>query len=409
MINNKDNLMNFISKCTCSFTTVKYIESILKEKGYVKLEPTKKWNITSNNNYYTILNDSSIIAFKIPSKPLQFNIIISHADTPAFKLKPNGLYSKDNISLFNVMPYGGLLNYGWFDHPMSIAGKIAVRNNNKVITKIIDLEKPMMIIPSVAIHLQANANDNLNINSQDHLQPIIDINNNITLSKILNEKDIIDYELYCYSVFNPTVIGSKNDLLLSPRIDNTTSVYASLHAFLDANSNNINVFATFNHEEIGSMTKEGAESTFLSDILRRISSSLNIDYYSTIQKSVLLSSDNTHAMHPNYREYDDLTGNAKLGKGFTIIYDKNTTNDITLTSKWKDMLDKKRILYQEYTARNDIQGGGTISSIIIKHISIPCVEVGIAQLAMHSSVEVCSFKDIDYLFKAMKAFYLLTK
>ena len=114
-------------------------------------------------------------------------------------------------------------------------------------------------------------------------------------------------------------------------------------------------------------------------------------------------------MHPNYREYDDLTGNAKLGKGFTIIYDKNTTNDITLTSKWKDMLDKKRILYQEYTARNDIQGGGTISSIIIKHISIPCVEVGIAQLAMHSSVEVCSFKDINYLFKAMKAFYLLTK
>lgn len=408
-MNNNQELINFLNECTCSFTTIQKVTDILSTNNFTKLELNSKWNIKPNNNYFTTLSDSSIIAFKIPSNPKKMNIIISHSDTPSIKLKPNGIYETDNITQFNIMPYGGIINYSWLDHPLSLAGKITIEKNNQIKEKIIDTKKPEMIIPSVAIHLQTDANTNLNLNSENHLQPIIDINiKNMNIQKFLNEPNLLDYELYAYSAFTPITIGTKNDILISPRIDNITSVYASLKAFLKTTGNAITVFASFNHEEIGSLTKEGADSTFFKDTIKRLCSSLNIDYYSLISNSIMLSSDNTHASHPNYKEYNDLTGNISLGKGLAITFDKGTTTDLLLTSKWQKALSKNNIKYQYYTSRNDISGGSTISNIITKHLSIPCIEIGIGELAMHSSVEMCSIKDINYLFKAMQIFYLLT-
>ena len=408
-MNNNQELINFLNECTCSFTTIQKVTDILSDNNFAKLELNSKWNIKPNNNYFTTLSDSSIIAFKIPSNPKKMNIIISHSDTPSLKLKPNGIYETNNITQFNIMPYGGIINYSWLDHPLSLAGKITIEKNNQIKEKIIDTKKPEMIIPSVAIHLQTDANTNLNLNSENHLQPIIDINiKNMNIQKFLNEPNLLDYELYAYSAFTPITIGTKNDILISPRIDNITSVYASLKAFLKASGNAITVFASFNHEEIGSLTKEGADSTFFKDTIKRLCSSLNIDYYSLISNSIMLSSDNTHASHPNYKEYNDLTGNISLGKGLAITFDKGTTTDLLLTCKWQKALSKNNIKYQYYTSRNDISGGSTISNIITKHLSIPCIEIGIGELAMHSSVEMCSIKDINYLFKAMQIFYLLT-
>ncbi len=408
-MNNNQELINFLNECTCSFTTIQKVTDILSTNNFTKLELNSKWNIKPNNNYFTTLSDSSIIAFKIPSNPKKMNIIISHSDTPSLKLKPNGIYETNNITQFNIMPYGGIINYSWLDHPLSLAGKITIEKNNQIKEKIIDTKKPEMIIPSVAIHLQTDANTNLNLNSENHLQPIIDINiKNMNIQKFLNEPNLLDYELYAYSAFTPITIGTKNDILISPRIDNITSVYASLKAFLKTTGNAITVFASFNHEEIGSLTKEGADSTFFKDTIKRLCSSLNIDYYSLISNSIMLSSDNTHASHPNYKEYNDLTGNISLGKGLAITFDKGTTTDLLLTSKWQKALSKNNIKYQYYTSRNDISGGSTISNIITKHLSIPCIEIGIGELAMHSSVEMCSIKDINYLFKAMQIFYLLT-
>ena len=408
-MNNNQELINFLNECTCSFTTIQKVTDILSDNNFAKLELNSKWNIKPNNNYFTTLSDSSIIAFKIPSNPKKMNIIISHSDTPSIKLKPNGIYETDNITQFNIMPYGGIINYSWLDHPLSLAGKITIEKNNQIKEKIIDTKKPEMIIPSVAIHLQTDANTNLNLNSENHLQPIIDINiKNMNIQKFLNEPNLLDYELYAYSAFTPITIGTKNDILISPRIDNITSVYASLKAFLKTTGNAITIFASFNHEEIGSLTKEGADSTFFKDTIKRLCTSLNIDYYSLISNSIMLSSDNTHASHPNYKEYNDLTGNISLGKGLAITFDKGTTTDLLLTSKWQKALSKNNIKYQYYTSRNDISGGSTISNIITKHLSIPCIEIGIGELAMHSSVEMCSIKDINYLFKAMQIFYLLT-
>ena len=408
-MNNNQELINFLNECTCSFTTIQKVTDILSDNNFAKLELNSKWNIKPNNNYFTTLSDSSIIAFKIPSNPKKMNIIISHSDTPSIKLKPNGIYETDNITQFNIMPYGGIINYSWLDHPLSLAGKITIEKNHQIEEKIIDTKKPEMIIPSVAIHLQTDANTNLNLNSENHLQPIIDINiKNMNIQKFLNEPNLLDYELYAYSAFTPITIGTKNDILISPRIDNITSVYASLKAFLKTTGNAITIFASFNHEEIGSLTKEGADSTFFKDTIKRLCTSLNIDYYSLISNSIMLSSDNTHASHPNYKEYNDLTGNISLGKGLAITFDKGTTTDLLLTSKWQKALSKNNIKYQYYTSRNDISGGSTISNIITKHLSIPCIEIGIGELAMHSSVEMCSIKDINYLFKAMQIFYLLT-
>ncbi len=402
-----NNLINFIEKGTCSFTCVLNIKEILKYKNFVELNETDNWT-TLPKKFFITRNDSSIIAIELPNEKNNiFSIITSHTDTPSLLLKPNGNYIKENYLKYNIMPYGGLLNYGWLDHPLSLAGRIIINKDNKLITKIVDYKKAMLVVPSVAIHQKTDSNTNLDLNMQIDLQPFLSLTNDKNdWNKILNIKDkVVDYDLFAYNNSKPTIIGINRDILVSPRIDNLTSVYASLCSFIESKSSNIKVFCAFNNEEIGSLTEEGADSNFLLDILKRVAGILNIDIASTMSKSFIISSDNTHAFHPNHQEYADDTGSAKLGDGFTIVKEINSTTNALSSSIIKTICDKNKIKYQDSTAKNDVSGGSTLSGISLRHVSVLSIDVGIAQLSMHSSIETCSLNDVYELYKMMKSFY----
>ena len=405
----KEKLIDFIKEGTSCFTCTRNIEKILKQNGYKKILETSDWKSLSNK-FYIIRDDASIIAFEIPKKIKEsFSIITTHSDTPSLLLKPNGEYIKENYLKCNIMPYGGLLNYGWLDHPLSLSGRVIVKKNNKLISKIIDFKKTMLIVPSVAIHQRSDANSNLDLNMQIDMQPILSLTKNKDIwNKILKKnikEDIVDYELYAYNTTNPVFIGNNSELLISPRIDNLTSVFCALESFLNTKSNNIKVFCSFNNEEIGSLTIEGADSSFLIDILKRVSGYYNIDIAKALSNSFIVSSDNTHAIHPNRSEYADDTGILYLGKGFAIVKEESSTTNSISSSIIKEICKKNKIKYQDATSKNDISGGSTLSGISLRHVSVLSIDVGIPELSMHSSIETCSIKDIIELYKMMSAFY----
>ncbi|MBE6161312.1 MAG: M18 family aminopeptidase [Firmicutes bacterium] len=402
-----ENLIKFIKKGTCSYTCISEIKNVLEENGYKELEEQKEWTL-NDNKYYIIRNDASIIAFEIPKDNANsFKVITTHSDTPSLILKPSGENIKENYLKYNIMPYGGLLNYGWLDHPLSLAGRVVIKKENKLLTKIVDFDKPLAVVPSVAIHQNSNANSSLDLNMQVDLQPIIGLSNNKSdWNKLLKEQvkeEIIDYDLFFYSYEEPRVIN--NNILVSPRIDNLTSVYAGLYSFLNSKSNDIKVYCSFNNEEIGSLTEEGADSTFLIDILKRLANELNIDITRTLANSFVISSDNTHAIHPNHVENADDTGVSYLGDGFTIIKESMSTTNAISSAVIKTICDKNNIKYQDSTSKNDISGGSTLSGISLRHVSVLSIDVGIPQLSMHSSVETCSLIDVYELYKMMKNFY----
>lgn len=406
----KMNLLKMIQESTTAFTCVNYIKAILKEKNFIELDEKEPWDL-KEGNYFVTRNDASLIAFKIPEKKEVFHIITTHCDTPALLLKPKGENIKDKFLKYNIMPYGGLLNYGWLDHPLSLAGRVMIEKENTLKKEIIDFKDTMAVVPSVAIHQNDKANTNLDLNMQIDLQPIflqtekIESWEKLLKKKIKLKKDeqIKDYDFFLYNNTEPNILES--ELLLSPRIDNITSVSASFQSFLESNNKNINVFCTFNNEEIGSLTREGAESNFLLDTLKRIAGNLNLDIASTLAKSFIISSDNTHAVHPNHEEYKDDTGAPYMGSGFAIVKEISSTTDSYFSSILKTICEKKKIKYQDATAKNDLTGGSTLSGLSLRHVSVTSIDIGLPELAMHSSLELCSLKDYYELYKIMLEFY----
>ena len=405
----KKNLIDFIEKSTCSFTCLNEIKKELDNNGYEELCESDKWNL-KGDKFYITRNDASIIAIHLPKKEYNsFSIITTHLDTPSLILKHDGAYIKENYLKYNIMPYGGLLNYGWLDHPLSLAGRVIVKKDNKLLTKIIDFKEPLLIVPSVAIHQKSDSNTDLDLNMQKDLQPILSLTKDSkTWDKILKSKvddEIIDYDLFAYNPEKPVFIGKDKEILASPRIDNLTSVYSSLQSFIETESPNIKVFCSFNNEEIGSLTEEGADSNFLIDVLKRVAAELDIDISSTLANSFIISSDNTHAIHPNHREYADDTGASFLDHGLCIIREINSTTNALSSSIIQTICKENNIKYQLSTSKNDLFDGSTLSSISLRHISVLSIDVGVPQLAMHSSVEVCSISDVYELYKMMKVFY----
>lgn len=407
------DLIDFIKNGTCSFTAIDYLTKRLKEKGYQELTEENTWHL-SNGCYFVTRNDASLIAFQIGKHyKNSFNLITTHSDTPAFTLKPQNEIFENGYLKLNVAPYGGLLNYGWLDRPLSIAGKIIVKENNCFTAQIIDLKKPLLVIPSVAIHQNDKANSKLDLNTQVDLIPIIalkeekDIIKNL-ISNELNypENDILDYDLLLYNTEEPQLIGKEKDILLSPRIDNLTCTFSGFESFCEIqNENNINVFCTFNSEEIGSLTKEGADSNFLLDTLKKIAASLKLDISTSLHNSIVLSADNTHAVHPNHPDLADTTDRIYLNQGVVISKEMVTTTDSLSSSIFKYLCDKANCPYQEFSSRNDIASGSTLAGLSLRHVAVTSIDIGLAQLAMHSSFECIGKDDIYSLYQVFQKFY----
>ncbi len=407
-------LFEFIDKSTCSFTCIDMLKNKLEEMGYTQVYESDKWDLRYGK-YFVIRNDASIIAFNIGKEYKEsFNIICTHSDTPGFYLKPKSEIYENNYLKINVAPYGGILNYGWMDRPLSIAGRVIYKESNVYKKKIIDMKEPICVIPSEAIHQNDTANTNLDLNTQIDLIPIISLDDEKDLIKNVliqhldldSSAEVCDYDLFLHTKDKPMYIGKNNEMILSPRIDDLTCTFASFKSFIENNNdNNINIACILNGEEIGSLTKEGADSSFLMDVLKRICASLELDVSIALHNSLIVSADNSHAVHPNHPNKSDVNNQGFLNKGILIIKEKDTTTDSISSSIFKDICKKSNVPYQNYSSRNDMNTGSTLSGLCIRHVSIDSIDVGLSQLAMHSANEVVGSEDTFYLYKAFKKFF----
>lgn len=404
-------LIDFLNKSVNEYLAVEEIKRILDNAGFEQLEFSQNWNLKNGGNYYVVKDQSSLIAFKMGLKfeNRGFNIVASHLDSPCLKIKQNGIISVKNNTILNTEVYGGPILATWFDRPLSIAGRIIVKENDELVSKIVNVDKDLLIIPSAAIHLKKD----VTTNPQKDLLPIASLTNyesiNALLEKVLgfNKDNIISFDLSVYNKDQAKLVGVNEELLVSPRIDNLECAYTSLQAFINSvNENKVNIYASFNNEEVGSNTKQGADSTILYDVLRRIVKD-EVELNINLANSFLVSADNAHAQHPNYMELSDPTNNVLMNKGIVIKHNSNQryTTDGVSSAVMQMICEKANVPYQHYTNRSDQRGGGTLGAISSSHVSIHSVDIGLAQLAMHSANETAGSLDAEYMIKALEEFY----
>lgn len=413
-------LFQFIENSPSCFHAIETIREKLNDEGFIELVEGRSWQIEKGKKYYVTRNLSSIIAFKIPENDFKnFHIVASHSDSPTFKIKENAEIEVNNKYVkLNTEKYGGMICSTWFDRPLSIAGRILVKEGNLVKTHLVNIDKDLVIIPNLAIHMNRAVNDGYKYNAQIDMLPLYGDNTSkgslmktVAQSVGVEEDSILGTDLFLYNRMRGTKIGANSEYISSPRLDDLECAYASLSAFLsETNSNSASVYCVFDNEEVGSGTKQGADSTLLYDVLRRINMCLGNseeDYYKLIASSFMISADNAHALHPNYSDKSDPTNKVYINDGIVIKYNANQkyTTDAVSASIFKSICDSVNVPYQTFTNRSDILGGSTLGNISNAHVSLNTIDIGLAQLAMHSTYETAGAKDVTYLIDALKAFY----
>ena len=419
-IQHVEELFQFIENSPSCFHAIETIREKLNDEGFIELVEGRSWQIEKGKKYYVTRNLSSIIAFKIPENDFKnFHIVASHSDSPTFKIKENAEIEVNNKYVkLNTEKYGGMICSTWFDRPLSIAGRILVKEGNLVKTHLVNIDKDLVIIPNLAIHMNRSVNDGYKYNAQIDMLPLYGDNTSkgslmktVAQSVGVEEDSILGTDLFLYNRMRGTKIGANSEYISSPRLDDLECAYASLSAFLsETNSNSASVYCVFDNEEVGSGTKQGADSTLLYDVLRRINMCLGNseeDYYKLIASSFMVSADNAHALHPNYSDKSDPTNKVYINDGIVIKYNANQkyTTDAVSASIFKSICDSVNVPYQTFTNRSDILGGSTLGNISNAHVSLNTIDIGLAQLAMHSTYETAGAKDVTYLIEALKAFY----
>ena len=414
-------LMSFIKKAPTPFQTIEEISNILDSNGFIKLNENEKW-INKSGKFYTIRNNSSIIAFTIPNEinDYHYQICSSHSDSPTFKIKNiSEIQGPKNYTKLNVEMYGGAISYSWLDKPLTLAGRVLIKNGNQIKATNLFIDKDLLIIPSLPIHFNRDVNKGYEFNVQIDLCPILLCENekSISLQSIIanylniEKENIVSYDLFLVNRQLPVLIGNDNELLSAPRLDDLEASFVSLKSFIDSqNNNSINVYACFDNEEVGSLTKQGANSTFLFDTLNRINILLdksNEDFYNAISKSFNISFDNAHALHPNRQEKYDVNNCCLLNKGIVIKENasQSYTTDAFSRAIFEQICDTANVPYQSFANRSDTRGGSTLGNLSNQHVSMHTVDIGLAQLAMHSSFETAGSKDTEYAYDAIKNYY----
>lgn len=418
-MNNIDKLMDFINESPTAFHTVDSIKTILDKNNFDRLFENECWNIKKGGNYYVIRNDSSIIAFKVPENYKSgFMISAAHSDSPSFKLKNNPMINKkDSYILLNTEPYGGLIAYGWFDRPLSIAGRVLVKENDNIVSKLFKIDKDLMVIPSLAIHMNRSVNEGIKIDMQKDMLPLISQNKDFDIDNLIAEavgchrNEILGSDVFLYNRQRGTLTGEEGEFILSPRLDDLMCVFGCLEGFIAGrNEEKISVLSVFDNEEVGSGTLQGADSDFLKDVLGRISQKIGEtaeEFLISMSNSFMVSADNAHASHPNHLECEDLTNSPIINKGIVIKFSANQKYCTDAFSKavFEDTLNKAEVPFQYFHNKSGTPGGSTLGNISISQLSIRSIDIGLPQLAMHSPTEIAGTKDYDYLIKAMMEYY----
>ena len=415
-------LMEFIKKSPTAFHAVNNIKEILLANGYNELLEGQTWNIDAGEKYFVTRNNSSIIALNLGTdlEKYSFNVAASHSDSPTFKIKENAeLEIRGKYTQLNTEGYGGMLCSSWFDRPLSIAGRVLIQDGDSFTTKLINFDRDLVLIPNVAIHMNRSVNDGYSYNKQVDMLPLFggseskigDLQKLIADELKIDQEMICGSDLYLYNRMQPSVWGVNEEFISCPQLDDLQCAYTSLQGFLKgANKQSINVFACFDNEEVGSGTKQGAGSTFLADVLKRINNALNKtdeEYYRALASSLMLSADNAHAVHPNHPNKTDVNNCVYLNEGIVVKSHagQKYTSDALSIAVFKDLCKKAGVPVQFFANRSDTVGGSTLGNILMGQVSMNSVDIGLPQLAMHSSYETAGIKDTYYMIKVMEEFF----
>lgn len=388
------NITEFIKNTPNAYVCADNLAKTLDKAGYKRIYDGR---ITADK-VYAVSGDSTVIALDL-SKGSGFNIIAAHSDSPALRLKP-GFLSGGKPA---VEPYGGMIYSTWFDRPLSLAGRIVCEKKGEYYSKAVNINEDIAVIPNIAIHQCRDINDDHKINPQTEMCPIFGVDLREKLDAFIEDGErLLSCDLFLY---DRTESKRAGDLLISPRLDDLACVYAARNAFLQSASDNMKVLAVFNSEEIGSNTLEGADGTFLSDILKAACVYKNIDYGKALLSSMLISADNGYAFHENYPEKTDPDNKCLMGNGIMIKHHINYTTNALSDALFSDICRKANVPVQHFACRSDMRCGTTLGNINLRHVPVLSVDIGMPQLAMHSACETCSLADLNYLEKGMSAFY----
>lgn len=417
-------MLEFVEKSPSCFHAVANVKTLLGEQGFEELKETEEWKPEWGKGYYVTRNDSSLIAFRLPEaaeEPRGFHIVASHSDSPSFKLKEAPEKTADNHYItLNTEKYGGMILSTWMDRALSVAGRIVVREKDKILTKLVNIEKDLLVIPNVAIHMNRDMNNGVAYNPQIDMLPLFAdcsegkkaaLMKRVAKAAGVKQEDILGHDLFLYTREKGRMIGDNGEFVLSPRLDDLQCVFSSVKAFAQARPMKyINICAVFDNEEVGSGTKQGADSTFLEDTLWRVAESLDRNrsgYLRLVAGSFLISADNAHAVHPNHPELADPTNRPVLNGGIVIKYhgSQRYATDAVSAARLKMLCEQAKVPCQTYANRSDIVGGTTLGNISNAHVSVSSVDIGLPQLAMHSAVETGGARDTKYAVDMFQVFF----
>lgn len=412
------DLLTFIENSPTAFHAVDSAAKLLVEAGFTRLNESDAWNLVPGGKYYVTRNLSSILAFIIPETFTEsFLITASHTDSPTYKLKTEyeveafGKYVK-----FNVESYGGMIHSSWLDRPLSIAGRVIVRENGKFTARLVKIDRDLVLIPNVAVHQSRTINNGFVYNVASDLMPLFSAKDGKGgLKKMIADElavapdDITISDLYLYNRTPASIWGNDNEFFSCPRIDNLQCAYTTLKGFLNAagECKSLAVYSAFDNEETGSSTKQGANSQFLFDTLSRICESLNLDLRRVLASSFMVSADNGHAKHPNHPELSDDQNAPHMNEGVVIKSNaaQKYTTDAVSSAIFSEICKRAGVPVQLFANRSDMGGGSTLGSISNTNVALNTVDIGLAQLAMHSSYETGGCADTLYMIRAITEFY----
>ena len=416
-------LMDFIQDSPSCYHVVANAATMLENAGAKRLDEKEKFDIEAGHCYFTVRNSSSLIAFRMPEgKPTGYSIVAAHTDSPSVKLKGNPEISTGDLyTTLNVEAYGGMLMAPWFDRPLSIAGRAFIKGKDgRISERLVNFDKDLCQIVNLCIHQNRDANKGYEYKVQKDMLPIIGLGKQTGAIRSLvaellevNEDRVLDTELFLYNRMGGSIWGLDDEFFSCPQIDDLQCAFSALKAFVtaeDSTSSKIQMVALFDNEEVGSSTKQGANSDFLRQVAHRIGCAMGWDFDTRCalqSASFMLSADNGHSMHPNYPEKCDPTSRPVINGGVLIKYAGNQkyTTDAYSGSLLKSILSDAGIPYQVFFNNSNVTGGSTLGNISTTQFSIPTVDIGAAQLAMHSPYETAGTMDTFNLTEGMKAFY----
>ncbi len=415
-------LLDFLKASPSSFHAVHNIAQQLNDEGYIELREGSVWKLEPEGKYYVTRNDTSIIAFHIGNalEDYSFNIAASHSDFPTFKVKEKaGLEVKKKYIKLNTEGYGGMICSTWFDRPLSVAGRVLVKEGDHLETRLFDIDRDLVMIPSMAIHMNRQINDGYAYNKQIDMLPLFggegvskeDFDKLIAEELHVSVDAIYGKDLYLYNRAEGTIWGAKEEFISAPHLDDMQCAFATLKGFLKGyNNQSVNVYACFDNEEVGSATKQGAGSTFLYDVLNRINTALGNtqeDYYRAVSASFMISADNAHAVHPNHPEKTDVENCVYMNEGIVVKAHagQKYTSDAVSVAIFRSICEKAGVPVQFFANRSDEAGGSTLGNISSTRVSLNAVDIGLPQLGMHSAYETAGIRDTEYMVKALETFY----